>query len=73
MHINQYLIHKKLPKIFRTKVRTYLDYLLVKLFDFYFLQTYKKNFKLDDDEVYNMLNENLRMQLIVHLNAKMLH
>jgi len=28
---------------------------------------------LDNDEVYSLLNENLRLELTVHLNGKMLH
>lgn len=33
----------------------------------------KKLFKLDEDEVLDLLNEGLKLELIMHLNGKMLH
>ena len=33
---------------------------------------YKKQYKLSEIEVLNMLNENLKDQVIVHLNGRML-
>ena len=46
----------------RLKVRRYLEY----------MSEYKKQFKLSELEVLNMLNENLRDQVTVHLNGRML-
>ena len=37
------------------------------------IQRYKKEFKLEEDEVLDMLSEGLRLELIVNLNGKMLH
>jgi hypothetical protein len=44
-------------------VRRYLEY----SFD------YKKEFKLEEDQVLDMLSENLKCELMVHLNGTMLH
>lgn len=63
MQINDFMIHNKLPREFRSKVRMYLNYILDN----------KKEFKLEEEDVLKMLNENLRIEMIVHLNGKMLH
>lgn len=55
--------YKKIPSEFRGKVRRYLHYLM----------NNKRNFKLEEEEVLELLTENLRMDLVVHLNGKMLH
>jgi len=52
-----------LPKNFRNKVKRYLEYLI----------DYKKQYKIEEEDVLGMLSDNLRVQLTVHLNAKMLH
>jgi hypothetical protein len=39
----------------------------------YNLMENKKSYKLEEEEVLEMLNENLQLELIVHLNGKMLH
>lgn len=57
------MIHHNLPRDFRNKVRNYLDYLV----------DYKKKFKLEEEEVYGMLNEGLILELIINMNGKMLH
>jgi hypothetical protein len=57
------MIHSKLPKAFRIKVTKYLSYVL----------SNKKDYKLDEDDVLEMLNDNLRLEMLVHLNGKMLH
>ena len=50
LHVNQFLLHKQIPKYLRLKVRRYLEYMF----------EYKKQFKLSEVEVLNMLNENLK-------------
>ena len=62
LHVNQFLMHKQIPKYLRLKVRRYLEYMF----------EYKKQYKLSEVEVLNMLNENLKDQVIVHLNGRML-
>jgi hypothetical protein len=57
------MIHHGLPNEFRLKVKRHLDYLV----------EYKKEFKLEEDEVFGMLNEGLTLELIVNLNGKLLH
>jgi hypothetical protein len=55
-------MYKQIPKYLRLKVRRYLEYMF----------EYKKQYKLSEIEVLNMLNENLKDQVIVHLNGRML-
>ena len=62
LHVNQFLMYKQIPKYLRLKVRRYLEYMF----------EYKKQYKLSEVEVLNMLNENLKDQVIVHLNGRML-
>lgn len=62
LHVNQFLMHKQIPKYLRTKVRRYLEYMF----------EYKKQYKLSEIEILNMMNENLRDQVIVHLNGRIL-
>ena len=62
LHVNQFLMHKQIPKYLRLKVRRYLEYMF----------EYKKQYKLSEIEVLQMLNENLKDQVIVHLNGRML-
>ena len=57
------MIHHKIPHDFRVKVRKYLDYQIEQ----------KKMFKLEEEEVFSMLNENLILELIISLNGRMLH
>ena len=54
---------KKVPKTIMKKVQRYFKYIVEN----------KREFKMEQDEVLEMLNDNLRMELIVHLNGKMLH
>jgi hypothetical protein len=57
------MIFNKLPTDFRIKVRNYMNY----------VYDNKKKFKLDEEDVLLMLNENLRVETTVHLNAKLLN
>jgi potassium voltage-gated channel Eag-related subfamily H protein 7 len=61
--INQFLVRKKIPKPFHKKVKRYFRYIVED----------KRQFKLEENEVMELLNENLKIELIVHLNGKMLH
>ena len=63
MQINDFMIHHKLPSEFRLKVRYYMNY----LYDI------KKLDKLEEEDVMEMLNENLRFETTVHLNGKLLN
>ena len=63
MQINNFMVHNKVPTEFRIKVRLYLNYLL----------DTKKEYKLEEEDVLEMLNENLRLETTVHLNGKILH
>ena len=57
------MLHNHIHSDFKHKVNRYLDYLV----------DYKKQFKLEEEEVFDMLSEGLRMELIVNLNGNMLH
>ena len=57
LHVNQYLMHRQIPKHLRNKVRRYLE----------FKFEYDKRHKMSEVEVLNMLNENLKDQVIVSL------
>ena len=61
--INAFMIANKLPQPFRKKVKRHLDYLI----------EYKTQYKLEEEEVIEMLSENLRDELYIHLNGSMLH
>ena len=61
-HINQFLRHKEIPNDTRLRIMSYLGYLV----------EYKKKYKLEENEVLDMLNENLRKQVIAFLNGNML-
>ena len=62
LHILQFLIHRNVPKYTRIKIMSYLDYLI----------DFKHEYKLEEKEVLDMLNENLRNQCVVYLNGRML-
>ena len=63
LHINQFLIKKSIPNELRIKIMSYLDY----------LADYKREFKLEESEALEMLNDNLRDQVIAYLNGNMLN
>jgi len=49
LYVNQYVIQNDMPREQRMKIRRYLD----------FVFETKKEIKLEDSEVFNLLNENL--------------
>jgi len=57
------MIHNKFPIDFRIKVRRYLNY----------LYDNKKQYKLEEEDVLEMLNEGLRIETTIHLNGKLLN
>lgn len=61
-YVNQFLIHKEIPKDIRIKVRNYLEY----------VWTSKKEIKIEEQEVMEILNENLRDKLTLYLNGRIL-
>jgi hypothetical protein len=61
-HINQFLIHKNIPSELKSTIISYLEYMC----------DYKKMYKLEENEVLNMLNDNLREDVIVYLNGRIL-
>jgi len=61
-HINQFLIHKNIPTELKGTIMSYLEYMC----------DYKRMYKLEEGEVLNMLNDNLRDNLIVYLNGQVL-
>lgn len=63
MNVTQYMTKKKVPRAIMQKVQRYFKYIVKN----------KREFKLELEEVLDLLNDNLRMELIVHLNGKMLH
>ena len=61
-YVNQFLIHKDIPKDIRMKVRNYLEY----------VWTSKKEIKIEEKDVMKILNENLRDKLTLYLNGRIL-
>lgn len=57
------MLSLKVPRDFRKKVKRYLIYLM----------SNKTENKLEEEEVFEMLSDNLKQELIIHLNGKMLH
>lgn len=62
MYVNQYMISKDMPPDLRMKVRRYLDY----IFDS------KKEVKVDEVEVFKLLNEGLRDKINIQLRGRIL-
>lgn len=60
--ISSFMQANRIPQKLKTKVRRHLDYLV----------EYKTQFKLEEEQVLDMLSENLRFELIIHLNGSML-
>ena len=61
-YVNQFLIHKDIPKGVRMKVRRYLEY----------MWTTKKEIKIEEEEVMRVLNDNLKDKLPLYLNGRIL-
>jgi hypothetical protein len=50
MYVNQFMVTKDMPQELKMKVRRYLDYIFES----------KKEIKVDESEVFKLLNEGLR-------------
>ena len=61
-HIKQFLIYKSIPNQMKNSIMSYLEY----------MWDYKQQYKLDEREVLEMLNDGLRDQVIVYLNGRIL-
>lgn len=57
LHVNQYLTHQNIPKNLRLQVRRYLEQ----------MQDHKKKEKMSNTEVLNMLNRNLRDEVLIEI------
>ena len=62
LHINQFLLYHKIPHSFRSKILSYLECLI----------EYKKVEKLEENEVLDLLNSNLKDQVIAFLNGSII-
>lgn len=62
LHINQFLVHENISNEFRIKIMTYMEFLI----------DYKQKYKLEENEVLDMLNENLREWVIAYLNGRII-
>jgi hypothetical protein len=62
-NVNRYLASKGIDKKLHGRVKRYFRYIVEN----------KRQCKLEEQEVFDMLNDNLRLELIVNLNGKMLH
>lgn len=61
-YVNQFLIRKEIPKELRLKIRRYLEYVL----------NSKKTVKVDQEEVFAVLNKNLEIKMRAFLNGRIL-
>jgi len=62
MYVNQFMVKKDMPSELRMKIRRYLDYVFES----------KKEIKLDEQEVFKMLNENLNDKIQTYLRGRIL-
>ena len=62
MYVNQFMVKKEMPSDLRMKIRRYLDYVFES----------KKEIKLDEQEVFKMLNENLNDKIQMYLRGRIL-
>ncbi len=61
-YVNQFLIRKDIPKEIRLKIRQNLEYVL----------NSKRTVKVDQEEVFSILNKNLEIKMRAFLNARIL-
>jgi hypothetical protein len=61
-YVERFLREKNVPEPLRLKVRRYLEYNLEQ----------KKIFKIEESELLQLLNENLRSKITVYLHGKLL-
>lgn len=63
LHINQFLIYKDIPSDLRARILSYLEFLI----------EHKSKYKLNENQVLELLNENLREQVIANINGRILN
>ena len=63
MYTNQFMADKNMPRDLRLKVRRYMDYIYEN----------KKQVKVDENEVFHMLNENLKDKINMHIRGVVLN
>lgn len=61
--MNKFLRNKGVPSSLRKKINNYLDY----------NWEVKKQIKIDEDEVYGLLNEDLKDKIKIYFNGRILH
>mgnify|MGYP001612271384 CR=1 FL=1 len=61
-YVNHFMIQKKLPKELRIKVSKYLEYIWES----------KKLIKIDEEEVFKELNDDLRDKITICMNGMVL-
>mmetsp|Transcript_34499 Transcript_34499/g.52793 ORF Transcript_34499/g.52793 Transcript_34499/m.52793 type:complete len:211 (+) Transcript_34499:416-1048(+) len=62
MYVNRFMIKQDMPYELRMKVRRYLDYIFES----------KKDVKVEEGDVFNLLNEGLRDKIHIHLRGRIL-
>ena len=62
-YVNRFLKQKEMPEDLRTKIVRYLEY----------NWELKKQYKIEESEVFSMLNTNLRDKITVQINGRILH
>lgn len=62
MYVNQFMIQKEVPTELRIKIRRYLEYVFDSM----------KEVKLEENEVFKLLNESLRDKINMHLRGRIL-
>ncbi len=63
VNINRFLMHRRIPKEMRIKVRRYLEYVMDE----------KKKLQMNEDEMMNLLSTPLRDELTIYFNGSILH
>ena len=61
-YVNKFMRYKKIPYDLRTKIVRFLEYNWEQ----------KKSIKIEENEVYSLLNDNLRDKITVFLNGRIL-
>ncbi len=63
ININQFLIHRRIPKEMRVKIRRYLEYVMDE----------KKRLLMDETELMSLLSTPLRDELLIYFHGTILH
>ena len=63
MYVNRYLIEQEIPKGLRTKVKRYLEFSFESM----------KEINMTEEETLELLNEDLKEKIQIHLKSKILY